>query len=107
MSLFALMPAADRVNILNIALMLISCAVALVVPFELFLFSYAVLGPAHYLTEISWLEKRQFFTRGRYDFWLLTLLAVLVFVSAPPSTGVYTFHSALCTALALGGALIL
>jgi hypothetical protein len=107
MRLYALIPAADRVNILNIALMLISCAVALVIPFELFLFSYAVLGPAHYLTEISWLEKRQFFTRGRYDFLLLVLLAVFVFVSAPPSTEVYTFSAALGTTLALGAALVL
>ena len=45
----------DRINFLNIGLMLISCVVALYIPFELFLFAYAVLGPARYLTEISWL----------------------------------------------------
>ena len=56
---------ADRINYLNIGLMLASCAIALYIPFELFLFAYAVLGPAHYLTEISWLQKRRFFTRGR------------------------------------------
>ena len=42
-----------RVNYINIALMLISAAVAFCHPLELFLFSYAVLGPLHYLTEIS------------------------------------------------------
>jgi len=51
------------INQLNIALMLISCVVAMFVPFQLFLFSYAFLGPAHYLTEISWLHKRHFFTK--------------------------------------------
>ena len=56
----------DRINFLNIGLMLISCVVALFIPFELFLFAYAVLGPAHYLTEISWLQKRRFFTRGEF-----------------------------------------
>ena len=63
-----------RVNYINIALMLISAAVAFVIPFELFLFSYAVLGPLHYLTEISWLHKRQYFSPNKYDWILLTLL---------------------------------
>ena len=62
------------VNYINIALMLISAAVAFVIPFELFLFSYAVLGPLHYLTEISWLHKRQYFSPNKYDWILLTLL---------------------------------
>ncbi len=53
----------DRVNHLNSALMVISCALAYVIPFELFLFSYAVLGPLHYLTEISWLHDRGYFLR--------------------------------------------
>jgi len=43
---------ADRVNYLNIGLMAASCLIAYAVPFELFLFSYAVLGPLHYLTQI-------------------------------------------------------
>jgi hypothetical protein len=47
-------------------------------PFELFLGAYAVLGPLHYLTEISWLHDRQYFTKGRYDYvwiWVLVFLA--------------------------------
>ncbi len=56
---------ADRVNYLNMGLMAASCAIAYVVPFELFLFSYAVLGPLHYLTEISWLHDRGYFVRPR------------------------------------------
>jgi hypothetical protein len=59
----AMRAAADRVNYLNIGLMALSCAVAYVVPFELFLFSYAVLGPLHYLTEISWLHDRGYFVK--------------------------------------------
>ncbi|MBV8368555.1 MAG: hypothetical protein JO036_06415 [Candidatus Eremiobacteraeota bacterium] len=58
---------ADRVNYLNIGLMAASCGIAYVVPFELFLFSYAVLGPLHYLTEISWLHDRGYFVRTRRD----------------------------------------
>jgi hypothetical protein len=52
---------ADTVNYVNAGLMVLSCLAAYVFPFELFLFSYAVLGPLHYLTEISWLgaERRR------------------------------------------------
>ena len=43
--------------------MILSCAVAFIYPFELFVFSYAVLGPLHYLTEISWLHDRNYFAK--------------------------------------------
>ncbi len=54
----------DRINYLNIGLMIGSCVAAYLFPFELFLFSYAVLGPLHYLTEISWLHERNYFTES-------------------------------------------
>jgi hypothetical protein len=56
-----------QLNILNIGLMLGSCAAAFCFPFELFLLAYAVLGPLHYLTEISWLHSRGYFTSSRGD----------------------------------------
>ena len=46
---------------INIGLMFLSLGLAYVLPFELFLFSYAVLGPLHYLTEIGWLHQRNYF----------------------------------------------
>ena len=36
-----------QLNLLNIGLMIFSTVVAFILPFELFLFSYAVLGPLH------------------------------------------------------------
>ncbi len=63
-----------QVDYLNIGLMLLSAGIAFIIPFHLFLFSYAVLGPLHYLTEISWLHKRQYFTKGKFDFILLVAL---------------------------------
>lgn len=68
---------ADRLNWANVGLMVVSCAAALVVPFHLFLYAYAVLGPLHYLTEISWLRDREFFTMSRFHRrgWLLLVLA--------------------------------
>jgi hypothetical protein len=74
---------------LNIGLMLLALGVALVVPFELFLFAYAVLGPLHYLTEIGWLSERQFFTRGRRDGWVILLLLGLMVIGQPDVMGGY------------------
>ncbi len=69
---------ADRINYINIGLMILSCAIAFILPFELFLFSYAILGPLHYLTEISWLHKRNYFSPGKRDFVLLGILALAI-----------------------------
>ncbi len=68
----------NQINYLNIGLMILSCIVAFIMPFELFLFSYAILGPLHYLTEITWLHKRQCFSPGKKDFILLGILALLI-----------------------------
>lgn len=75
------MSQADRINHLNSALMVASLAAAFLVPFELFLFAYAVLGPLHYLTEISWIHDRRYFVGGDKAGWrpeamLLWLLLV-------------------------------
>ncbi len=61
--------------------MAIACAVAFVVPFELFLFSYAILGPLHYLTEISWLHDQKYYLPDRrYASGLLLFTALLTLV---------------------------
>ena len=46
----------QQIDWLNIGFMVASAAAAYALPFEVFLFAYAVLGPLHYLTEISWLH---------------------------------------------------
>lgn len=68
----------DKVNYLNIALMLLASAVAIWAPFELFLFSYAVLGPLHYFTEIVWLDKRNYFMPDKPTKWALFGFAALI-----------------------------
>jgi hypothetical protein len=69
----------SQVNVLNIGLMVAACIAAFALPFELFLFSYAVLGPLHYLTQISWLHTRGYFTTGGRDYvWLVTLAVCLL-----------------------------
>jgi len=72
----------DRINGVNIGLMLLSCAAAFIMPFEVFLFAYAVMGPLHYLTEISWLHDRQYFAKGKYDNIVLWIIGVIIFLES-------------------------
>ncbi|MCE9592079.1 MAG: hypothetical protein K8S99_16350 [Planctomycetes bacterium] len=79
----------DRINYLNIGLMVASAAAAFVVPFELFLFAYAVLGPLHYFTEISWLHDRKYFCNRRWDWVPIAALAVLLLLGTDIVMGPY------------------
>ncbi len=84
----------DRINYLNILFMFLSAGAAIYLPFELFLFSYAFLGPAHYLTEISWLHDRKYFTPLKTDFILLGIVAfiyILLLRFAPAHSLVFTY----------------
>ena len=105
----------DQVNYLNVGLMLVAAGLAFWRPFEVFLFVYAVLGPAHYLTEISWLHDRRYFTTGKYDYVFLTAVSVLVTLcvfglvpGAPPASVTWltlvAFAAALVFALVRGAA---
>jgi hypothetical protein len=97
----------DQVNYLNVGLMLVSAGLAFWRPFEVFLFVYAVLGPAHYLTEISWLHDRRYFTTGRHDYVFLIVVSVVVTLcvfnivpGAPPAAVTWL------TLVAFAGALV-
>ncbi len=68
----------DRANTVLLAVAFL-CAYFL--PFQLFLFAYAVLGPLHYLTEISWLKEHNFFARGKYDGHFLLILGVVLTIA--------------------------
>ena len=72
------MISALKINGINIGLMIASCIAAFVMPFEVFLFAYAILGPLHYLTEISWLHDRQYFTKGKYDSIVLWVIGAII-----------------------------
>ncbi len=68
----------ERIHHVNTGLIILSCIVSFFIPFELFLFSYAVLGPLHYLTEIGWLHKKNYFTKGKNDFLYLVVASVIL-----------------------------
>ena len=79
MSLLLKITTTDKgINLTNIALMLLSTVIAFIIPFKLFLFVYAVLGPLHYLTEISWLDKRNFFIKQKIQIWPYVVVALLL-----------------------------
>lgn len=62
----------------NTALLILSFIVAMAIPFRLLLFSYAFLGPLHYLTEIRWLEDRNYFVERKGFFRAVALIAALI-----------------------------
>jgi len=77
---------AGRLNLdrLNLALILASALLAVRWPFETLLLAYAVLGPLHYLTEISWLHDRSYFLPHRRDVWPLAIggIALILVVAS-------------------------
>jgi hypothetical protein len=73
-----------RADVAHLGLMLAALALAYVLPFELLVLSYAVLGPAHYLTEISWLHDRKYFLPHRGLALLLSLTALGAMFMADP-----------------------
>jgi len=83
----------NKLNYLNVIFMVASAGLALFVPFELVLLSYAILGPAHYLTEISWLKARHFFTLKSYDVYVIIFVAMVCLLLKLPAANLifYTF----------------
>jgi hypothetical protein len=64
-------------DIIHLGLMLAALGITYLVPFELLLLSYVVLGPAHYFTEISWLHDRKYFLPHRSVPIALAVIAVI------------------------------
>jgi hypothetical protein len=60
----------------HLGLMLAALGLTYLVPFELLLLAYVVLGPAHYATEISWLHDRKYFLPQRSIAIGLALVAI-------------------------------
>jgi hypothetical protein len=102
----------------HLGLMLAALAITYLVPFELLLLSYVVLGPAHYFTEISWLHDRKYFLPRRSVAFGLAGVAVvaalidnaawfgfviwMAFVACALLTTTTAAQSALLTIIALG-----
>lgn len=101
-----------RLHNLNSALLLLALAFSIVFPFETVLVSYAVLGPLHYLTEISWLHDRKYFLPQGPSRWLLIgglvlLLPFAVGLGKLPGVSLLEPHRVLLLFLVFGGTAIL
>jgi len=79
------------VDVLNFFLIWFTLVVAMNWPFQLFLFSYIVLGPLHYLTEINWLDKQKYFLQPRdsrvFVWSMVALVLLLTAGTLLPQTG--------------------
>ena len=64
------------IDAVHLGLLLAALAITYVVPFELLLLSYVILGPAHYFTEISWLHDRSYFLPHRGIAVALVMVAI-------------------------------
>ncbi len=67
-----------KIDYINIGLIIVSCILAFIIPFELFLFAYGVLGPLHYLTEISWLHDKNYYSTSKKDVILLLVISLIL-----------------------------
>jgi hypothetical protein len=70
-----------QIDYLNIGLMLLTTVLAFIWPLEQLFLANFLLAPVHYLTELAWLERRNFFVDNRRDVAILGSLAALWFVS--------------------------
>lgn len=105
------MDAINKANYYNTIAIIFSLGLAFVLPIELFLFSYVILGPLHYLTEISWLKDKNFFLQKQEKFYLLLTTIVLLLGSGmfigvnifSPLRASHTFllYAAFCAALSI------
>ena len=68
----------NNIDNANFFLVLGTFALAIIIPFELFLFAYAILGPIHYLSEIAWLDKKNFFLKSSSQRIFFVLMAIFV-----------------------------
>ncbi|WP_298519353.1 hypothetical protein [uncultured Kordia sp.] len=75
------------IDLLNTGLIVLSFLLAYYLPFELFLFAYAVLGPLHYLTEINWIRDKKYFIASKL--WIYLVIVAAFLVSFPPLVGVF------------------
>jgi hypothetical protein len=74
---------AGQIDNLNIGLIIVAAILAFHYPLEIFIFSFAILGPLHYLTEINWLDKKDYFTKSSKRIWLWIGIVFSVIIVFP------------------------
>jgi hypothetical protein len=93
-----------RGDVIHLGLLVAAAVMSYVLPFELLLISYIVLGPAHYFTEISWLHDRKYFMPHRAPAIVLALAALGgMFIADPWWSGVLVWSCLAGSAIAALG----
>lgn len=73
------MEKSHKIDWINVGLIPLCLLLAYLMPFKLFLWAYALLGPLHYLTEINWLHNKNFFAKTpRKGFWIFIVAGLLI-----------------------------
>ncbi len=67
-----------KIDLLNTFLIVVSLAIACILPFELFVIAYAVLGPLHYITEINWIRDRGYFLNNKYWIYIIVVFSIVI-----------------------------
>lgn len=81
----------NQIDRLNIGLILISLLLAYMIPFQLFIFAYAIIGPLHYLTEINWLHRKAYFIGNRR--WIVLPVSLAIVFGIPQLLSLNAFQS--------------
>ena len=68
----------NGIEITNVILIIVSAIFAFICPFQTFLIVYAFLGPLHYLTEINWLQQRNYFLLDKTNTYYLFVPILLI-----------------------------
>ncbi len=72
-----------QIDLLNLGLIIISAVLAWLFPLQLFVLAFAILGPLHYLTEINWLDKKNYFSPVQRNTWLIAAAAASLLIVLP------------------------
>ena len=81
-----------QIDFLNIGLILVSALLAYFFPLAVFVLSFSILGPLHYLTEINWLDSKRYFTNQKKSIWLIISLFSSLIIVLPKLYFAYPDH---------------
>lgn len=70
-----------KIDFLNTFLIVLSLVIACILPFELFIIAYAILGPLHYITEINWIREKGYFLNNSY--WIYIIISFSAVIALP------------------------
>lgn len=69
----------NKIEWINMGLIPLCLVLSYLIPFRLLMYSYAILGPLHYLTEINWLNDKQYFSQGKKNtLWIIGSLGLIL-----------------------------